>query len=118
MGIMHHLFLNLSGGENVAVKIRLTRLGKKKKPFYRLVAATSTTPRDGKQLEVIGQYDPTKNPVFFQYQKDRVEYWLSVGAQPTETVHRLLAKEGVLPSVTRTSAKLGVSKKDRKSQEK
>ncbi len=102
----------------MAVKIRLTRLGKKKKPFYRLVAATSTTPRDGKHLEVLGQYDPTRNPVVFQFKKERVEHWLSVGAQPTETVQRLLAQEGVLPNVTRTSAQPGVSRKERKSQEK
>jgi small subunit ribosomal protein S16 len=77
----------------MAVKIRLTRLGAKKKPCYRVVVANSTAPRDGKFIEIIGIYDPMlakDNPNRVKIKQDRVQYWLSVGAQPTERVAKLI----------------------------
>jgi small subunit ribosomal protein S16 len=77
----------------MAVKIRLTRLGAKKKPCYRVVVANSTAPRDGKFIEIIGTYDPMlskENPGRIKLKQDRVQYWLSVGAQPTERVAKLI----------------------------
>ena len=68
------------------VKLRLKRIGAKKKPFYRIVAATSTAPRDGKFLETVGTYDPLKNPSQVTLKEERVRYWLNNGAQPTDTV--------------------------------
>lgn len=77
------------------VKIRLTRLGRKHKPFYRVIAIQAREKRESKALEELGHYDPMKSPSEFVINKERVEYWLGVGAQPTETVARLLAKEGL-----------------------
>jgi small subunit ribosomal protein S16 len=77
----------------MAVKIRLTRLGAKKKPCYRVVIANSTAPRDGKFIEIVGTYDPMlakENPGRIKLKQDRIQYWLSVGAQPTERVARLI----------------------------
>jgi len=76
----------------MAVKIRLTRLGRKKKPFYRIVVANSEAPRDGKFLEVVGTYDPLKDPVEVSVKQDKLQYWLDQGAQPTDTVRSLLKK--------------------------
>ena len=77
----------------MSVKIRLTRLGAKKKPFYRVVVANSTSPRDGKFIEIIGTYDPMfakENENRIMLKNDRIAYWLSVGAQPTERVAKLI----------------------------
>ncbi len=77
----------------MAVKIRLTRLGAKKKPFYRVVVANSTSPRDGKFIEIIGTYDPMlakENPARIKLNQERIQYWLSVGAQPTDRVAKLI----------------------------
>lgn len=72
------------------VKIRLARSGQKKRPFYRIVAADARSPRDGRFLEKLGTYDPNTNPSTVHLNQARVEYWLGVGAQPTDTVARLL----------------------------
>lgn len=72
------------------VKIRLARSGQKKRPFYRIVAADARAPRDGRFLEKLGTYNPNTNPSTVDIKQDRVDYWLGVGAQPTETVARLL----------------------------
>jgi small subunit ribosomal protein S16 len=72
------------------VKLRLTRMGKKKKPFYRIVAADSRVQRDGRCIEQLGYYDPMKDPFDLRVNLERVDYWLGVGAQPTETVKRLI----------------------------
>ncbi|MBI5017405.1 MAG: 30S ribosomal protein S16 [Deltaproteobacteria bacterium] len=80
----------------MAVKIRLARHGAKKNPFYRIVAATSEAPRDGRFLEVLGTYAPKENPAAVTVKEDRVLDWLSRGAQPTETVKSILKKAGVL----------------------
>ncbi|MEW6502209.1 MAG: 30S ribosomal protein S16 [Thermodesulfobacteriota bacterium] len=76
----------------MAVRIRLTRLGKKKKPFYRIVVADSEAKRDGRFLEVVGTYDPNQNPAAVSLKNDRVQEWLAKGATPSDTVKSLLAK--------------------------
>ncbi len=76
------------------VKLRLKRLGKKNSPFYRIVAIPARTKREGKTLEDLGHYDPIKKEL--KLDKERAEYWLNSGAQPTDTVKRLLIKEGVI----------------------
>ena len=74
----------------MAVKIRLRRMGAKKAPFYRVVVADSRFPRDGRFIEEIGYYDPTKNPAVVNIDKDKANEWIKKGAQPTDTVKRLL----------------------------
>jgi small subunit ribosomal protein S16 len=74
----------------MAVKIRLSRAGAKKRPYYRIVAADADSPRDGRFLERLGTYDPTANPSKVEFDRPRLEYWLGVGALPTQTVARLL----------------------------
>jgi small subunit ribosomal protein S16 len=78
------------------VKIRLRRTGAKKKPHYRVVVADERSPRDGRFIEIVGHYNPRTDPVTFKIQEDRVLYWLSVGAQPTDPVKRLLQNMGTL----------------------
>ena len=76
----------------MAVKIRLRRRGAKKAPFYRVVVADSRYPRDGRFIEEIGYYDPTKDPVVVNIDTAKAEEWIKKGAQPTDTVKRLLKK--------------------------
>jgi small subunit ribosomal protein S16 len=78
----------------VAVKIRLKRLGKIRAPYYRIVVADSRTKRDGRVIEEIGQYHPTQEPSVIKVDSERAQYWLSVGAQPTEQVAALLKLTG------------------------
>jgi len=80
----------------MAVRIRLARHGRKKKPFYRLVVADSRSPRDGRFIEEVGTYNPLTEPSETKINEERVKYWLSTGAQPTEVVKKLLQKQGVL----------------------
>ncbi len=80
----------------MAVKIRLRRLGAKRAPFYRVVVADSRFPRDGRFIEEIGSYDPTKNPAEVKIDVEKAKQWISNGAQPTDTVKALLKKNGVL----------------------
>lgn len=77
------------------VKIRLQRFGNKKRPFYRIVAAHSEAPRDGRFLEIVGTYNPLPDPPQVTLKENRIQYWLGVGAQPTRTVERLLRKHGI-----------------------
>ena len=76
----------------MAVSIRLTRMGAKKKPFYRIVAADSRMPRDGRYIERLGHYDPMTEPPLIKVDLERVDYWIGVGAQPSDTVSQLVAK--------------------------
>lgn len=76
----------------MALKIRLARLGAKKKPFYRIVVAESGAKRDGRFLEVVGIYDPNQNPARVEIKKELLEKWTGEGAQPTDTVRSLLKK--------------------------
>ena len=78
----------------MAVKIRLKRLGKIRAPYYRIVVADSRTKRDGRVIEEIGKYHPTENPSFIEVDSERAQYWLSVGAQPTEQVAAILKLTG------------------------
>ncbi|MHB1687457.1 MAG: 30S ribosomal protein S16 [Ignavibacteriaceae bacterium] len=80
----------------MAVKLRLRRMGKKKQPIYKVVAADSRSPRDGKFIESIGLYNPLTNPSTLEIKEDRALYWLSVGAQPTDTVKSLLRQKGII----------------------
>ncbi|MET2012446.1 30S ribosomal protein S16 [Microbacterium chocolatum] len=78
----------------MAVKIRLKRLGKIRAPYYRIVVADSRTKRDGRVIEEIGKYHPTEEPSFIEVDSDRAQYWLGVGAQPTEQVAAILKLTG------------------------
>ncbi|MBQ0125828.1 MAG: 30S ribosomal protein S16 [Clostridiales bacterium] len=78
----------------MAVKIRLTRLGKKKAPFYRVVVADSRSPRDGRFIEEIGYYDPKTNPATIKIDTEKANEWIKNGAQPSDTVRALLKKSG------------------------
>ena len=78
----------------MAVKIRLKRLGKIRAPYYRIVVADSRTKRDGRVIEEIGKYHPTEEPSFIEVDSERAQYWLSVGAQPTEQVAAILKITG------------------------
>jgi small subunit ribosomal protein S16 len=80
----------------MAVKIRLRRVGRKKQPMYRIVVADSRSPRDGKFIEIVGQYAPRSGELALNLQTERVNYWLNNGAQPSDTVRSLLRKAGVL----------------------
>ncbi|NLL63829.1 MAG: 30S ribosomal protein S16 [Ruminococcaceae bacterium] len=80
----------------MAVKIRLRRMGAKKAPFYRIVVADSRFPRDGRFIEEIGYYDPTKDPVVIKVDEEKVQQWIANGAQPTDTVRALLKKAGTI----------------------
>jgi small subunit ribosomal protein S16 len=91
--------------ELLMVKIRLRRTGRKKQPTYRIVVADSRSPRDGKFIEVVGQYAPRQGEQALNLRTDRVNYWLDSGAQPTDTVRSLLRKAGVLK--TRHETRVG-----------
>ncbi len=79
----------------MAVRLRLARYGSKKKPFYRVVATDSRAPRDGRFIEILGYYDPRKEPSLVKIDRERVTYWLSQGAKPSETVDKLLRISGL-----------------------
>lgn len=80
----------------MAVKIRLTRMGDKKSPFYRVVVADSRSPRDGKNIEIIGTYNPLTDPAEIKIDADKAKKWLSNGALPTDTAKDLLVKAGII----------------------
>ncbi len=80
----------------MSVKIRLKRMGMKKKPFYRVVVADINSPRDGRFIEEIGYYNPMEKPAEVKVDGERAKYWLQCGAQPTDTVRVLLKKTGVI----------------------
>ena len=79
----------------MAVKMRLKRMGKKRNPIYRIVVADSRAPRDGRFIEEIGTYDPNRDPSVFDFNEEAAKKWLSNGAQPTETVGKLLKIAGI-----------------------
>ncbi len=80
----------------MAVKLRLRRMGKKRQPIYKVVAADARSPRDGKYIEAIGSYNPKTDPATVELNEERALYWLGCGAQPTDTVKNLLNKQGIL----------------------
>ena len=82
----------------MAVKIRLTRLGDKKSPFYRVVVADSRYPRDGRFIEILGTYNPLKEPAEIKIDNEKAVEWIKKGAQPTDTAKALLVKSGAIES--------------------
>ena len=79
----------------MAVKIRLRRMGQKKAPFYRIIVADSRSPRDGRFIEEVGYYDPTKEPSEIRVDEEAAKKWLANGAQPTQTVEKILKTAGI-----------------------
>ena len=94
----------------MAVTIRLTRMGMKKKPFYRLVVADSRFSRDGRFIEVVGTYDPNPNPAAIHLIQEKIESWLKRGAQPTSTVKSLLKKASLSSGQSKTTTTSGKAK--------
>jgi small subunit ribosomal protein S16 len=84
----------------MSVKIRMARAGAKKAPFYRIVATDARNCRDGRFIEQLGVYDPTREPPEFRYDETRVAYWLKVGAQPSDTIRELLKKAALAAAAT------------------
>lgn len=95
----------------MAVKIRLTRLGDKKSPFYRVVVADSRSPRDGRFIDIVGTYNPLKNPAEIKIDSDKAKQWIANGAQPTDTVKGLLVQAGIIEAGKRAPAKTKAEKK-------
>lgn len=85
----------------MAVKIRLRRMGAKKRPFYRLVVADSRAARDGRFIETLGYYNPCVDPAELKIDADRAAYWLQCGAQPSDTASALMKKQGILEGATK-----------------
>ena len=98
----------------MAVKIRLMRVGKKKQPTYRVVVADGRSPRDGRFIEIIGQYAPRQDPSFCQIDADSALSWLRKGAQPTEQVQKLLTEQGVWAQYESERSKPAVTKLSRR----
>ncbi|HDZ89114.1 MAG: 30S ribosomal protein S16 [Deltaproteobacteria bacterium] len=82
----------------MAVRIRMTRMGAKKKPFYRFVAADSESPRDGRFLDILGYYDPMKDPAVVKIHEDKMNYWIEKGARVSEAVQAILKRERKMKS--------------------
>ena len=89
----------------MAVKIRLNRMGAKKNPFYRVVVADSRAPRDGRFIEVLGNYDPSKQPAVVNVDEAKVLDWMNKGAQPTDTVKNLFSKQGIMAKFAESKKK-------------
>ncbi len=102
------------------VKIRLRRVGAKKKPSYRLVVADIRAPRDGAFIDIIGHFDPLTDPETIVINEEKVRYWLSQGAQPTDTAARLLTKAGIVEKskTSRKETKAGITEKSKTRKEK
>ncbi|MCL1901621.1 MAG: 30S ribosomal protein S16 [Firmicutes bacterium] len=98
----------------MAVKMRLTRMGDKKTPFYRIVVVDSRKARDGQYIDKIGHYNPLSNPVEIKIDADKAKDWLSKGVQPTETVKSLLVKQGVIEKPVKLSPVRTKTKKEKK----
>lgn len=118
----HKLSRDTTTNYNMVVRLRLQRFGRTHAPFYRMVAAHSKAPRDGRFLEVVGTYNPLANAAGakeIRLQTDRLQYWLSVGAQPSDRVAWILGKFGILPPVPRKySPEMMIPRKERKEAEK
>jgi small subunit ribosomal protein S16 len=90
------MFSHYKGGDGVATVIRLTRMGKHKRPYYRVVAVDSRTPRGGKFLDMLGTYDPLTEPAGIRIDEAKALHWISQGAQLSDTVKSLFRKKGIL----------------------
>ena len=89
----------------MAVKLRLKRMGAKQRPFYRIVAADSRSPRDGRFIETVGTYDPIKKPAIITIDEEKVMKWLNNGAEATETVRSIFKKEGIMAKFAASKVK-------------
>ncbi len=87
------------------LKIRLKRMGSKKKPFYRIIVADSRSPRDGRFVETVGTYDPKNDPAAIKVDEEKVMKWLNNGAQPTDTVRSILSKNGTMKKYAESKIK-------------
>ena len=94
--LCYYRIVELMGGIYMAVKLRLRRMGAKKRPFYRIVAADSRAPRDGRFIEEIGYYNPIETPAVVKIDEEKAQKWLSDGAIPTDTVRDLLSRQGIM----------------------
>ena len=94
--LVYNVFEDGNGGDIMAVKLRLTRMGAKKKPVYRIVASDSRRPRDGQYIELVGTYNPLTQPATINVNEEVALKWLSNGAEPTDTVRSLLSQAGVM----------------------
>jgi small subunit ribosomal protein S16 len=99
------------------LKIRLKRTGRRGQPHYRIVVMEAKKPRDGKTIEEIGYYNPRNKPTTFDLDKERAEYWLSKGAQPSDTIAQYFVKAGILKNLKRGSTKPNTEKKTREKKE-
>lgn len=95
------------------VKIRLTRMGDKKSPFYRIIVADERAPRDGRFIDIIGTYNPLTNPAEVKIDADKAKQWIKNGAQPTDTVKALFVQQEIIPAGKRPPAKTGKKKTDK-----
>ncbi len=93
------------------VKIRLTRMGDKKSPFYRIIVADSRAPRDGKFIDIVGTYNPLVEPAEIKLNEEKVKHWLSVGALPTDTVKAMFVNAGIIEGGKKAPAKTKAVKK-------
>lgn len=84
---------------NMAVKMRLKRMGKKRSPFYRIVVADARSPRDGRFIDLVGTYNPTVDPAEIKIDQEKAMEWITKGAQPTDTVRSLLSQAGVMKAI-------------------
>ncbi len=96
------------------LKIRLKRTGRAGQPHYRIVVMESSSPRDGKSVEEIGYYNPRTKPTTFEVDKELASKWLSVGAQPSDTIAQYFVKLGLIKSLKRGSTKPNTTKKEKK----
>ena len=94
-------------------KIRLTRMGDKKAPFYRIVVADERAPRDGRFIDIVGTYNPLTNPAEIKIDAEKAQKWLKNGAQPTDTVKALFVQQEIIPAGKRPPAKTGKKKTDK-----
>ena len=93
------------------VKIRLTRMGDKKSPFYRIIVADSRAPRDGKFIDIVGTYNPLTEPAEIKIDEEKAKHWLSVGANPTDTVKAMFVNAGIIENAKKAPAKTKAVKK-------
>jgi len=89
------------------LSIRLTRMGAKKKPFYRIIVTEKRSKRDGRFVEILGQYDPNREPLYVHLNRERVKYWIERGAQPTETVRSLIKRSAADEAKAQPAAEAG-----------
>ena len=92
------------------VKIRLTRMGDKKSPFYRIVVADERSPRDGRFIDIVGTYNPLTNPAEIKIDAEKAKQWLKNGARPTDTVKSLFIQQEIIPAGKKAPAKTGKKK--------